>query len=74
MSQARVPTNVSEILERLPMRPTDASARRLAELRGAAQVSAKETPADPSAATRLAGYYFDLAMAQGDPRYIGYAC
>ena len=72
-SQPRVPTDEAEILERLPMRPTDASARTLAQLRAEVLLSAKENPADPSAATRLAEHYFDLAMASGDPRYVGYA-
>jgi Tfp pilus assembly protein PilF len=71
--QPRVPTDGAEILERLPMRPTDASARTLAQLRAQVLVSAKENPTDPSAATRLAEHYFDLAMALGDPRYVGYA-
>ena len=73
VSQPRVPTDAAEILERLPMRPTDASARTLAQLRAAVLLAAKETPADPAAATRLAEHYFDLAMALGDPRYVGYA-
>lgn len=72
-SQPRVPRDWAEVLERLPMRPTDASARTLAQLRAAVLLSAKENPAEPSAATRLAEHYFDLAMAMGDPRYIGYA-
>ena len=55
------------------MRPTEASARTLARLRTAVLMSATEVPADPTAATRLAEHYFDLAMASGDPRYVGYA-
>ena len=72
-SQPRVPTDAAEVLERLAMRPTDASARTLAQLRAAVRLAAKESPADPAAATRLAEHYFDLAMASGDPRYVGYA-
>ena len=73
LSQPRIPTDVAEVLERLPMRPTDASALTLAELREAVRRDAKQSPADPRAATRLAEHYFDLAMALGDPRYVGYA-
>jgi tetratricopeptide (TPR) repeat protein len=32
-----------------------------------------QTPTDPDLAADLAQRYFDLAMARGDPRYIGYA-
>lgn len=73
LSQPRVPSDAAEILERLPLRPTDASARALAQLRAAASLAAQKTPADPAAATRLAEHYFDLAMALGDPRYVGNA-
>jgi Tfp pilus assembly protein PilF len=72
-SQPRVPTDGAEVLERLPMRPSDSSARTVAQLRAEVLLAAKKTPADPTAATRLAVYYFDLAMASGDPRYVGYA-
>jgi tetratricopeptide (TPR) repeat protein len=55
------------------MRPGDSSARELAVLREALVRSAKESPDDPLAATRLAARYYDLAVARGDPRYVGYA-
>ena len=67
------PTDAAEVLERLPMRPTDASARSLSQLRADVLLAAKETPAAPFAAIRLAEHYFDMAMALGDPRYLGYA-
>jgi len=73
LAAPRLPTNPAEVLERLPMRPGDASARELAVLREAVARSAKETPAEPLAATRLAARYYDLAVARGDPRYVGYA-
>jgi len=69
----RLPTDPAEVLERLPMRPGDATARELAGLRAAVTRAAKEVPADPLPATHLAGRYYDLATARGDPRYIGYA-
>lgn len=69
----RLPSDPAEVLERLPMRPGDATARELAGLRAAVTRAAKEIPADPLPATQLAGRYYELAVARGDPRYVGYA-
>lgn len=69
----RVPSQASEVLERLPMRPGDTVARDLAALRAEVRQAAAANPRDPLPATRLAERYFDLAMARGDPRYVGYA-
>ena len=66
----RLPTDPAEVLQRLPMRPGDATARELAGLRAAV---ARAAPGDPLPAAELAGRYFELAMARGDPRFIGYA-
>src|SRR6188508_2157579 len=52
-----VPKDDTAVLERLPLRRGDPLAAELRKLRGAA----------------LARRYFELAMAQGDPRYVGYA-
>ncbi|MDP2822005.1 MAG: hypothetical protein Q8O52_04915 [Sulfuritalea sp.] len=65
----RKPMADGEVLERLPMRVGDASTRELAELRRAMAAAAS----DPGPAAHLAQTYFDLAMARGDPRYVGYA-
>ena len=65
----RTPATDSEVLEHLPMRPGDSTARELGVLRAALAAS----PADANAASALAQGYFDLAMARGDPRYVGYA-
>jgi tetratricopeptide (TPR) repeat protein len=73
LAAPRLPTDPAEVLERLPMRPGDATARELAGLRADVTRAAREAPADPLPATRLAGRYYELAMARGDPRYIGYA-
>jgi Tfp pilus assembly protein PilF len=51
------PEDDAEILERLPTRRSDPAMAALRTLRGAA----------------LARGYFELAMAEGDPRYVGYA-
>ena len=59
----------SEVLERLPLRAGDSGARELAVLRARMMAA----PADPEPAVQLAQSYFDLAMARGDPRYVGYA-
>lgn len=69
----RVPTDATEVLERLPIRPGDNTARELASLRAAVTRAAKEAPGDPVPAAQLAERYFDLATARGDPRYVGYA-
>src|SRR5687767_10506337 len=52
-----VPKDEATVLERLPLRRSDPVAAELRKLRGAA----------------LARRYFELAMAQGDPRHVGYA-
>ena len=65
----RTPVSDAEVLEHLPMRPGDSIARELGLLR----VALAASPASPDAASALAQRYFDLAMARGDPRYVGYA-
>lgn len=65
----RTPGVDAEVLERLPLRPGDDTLRVLQSLRQALA----QMPANPEAASALAQAYFDLAMAKGDPRYIGYA-
>jgi len=63
------PTSDAQVLERLPQRPGDRDARELSALRAAAAKS----PTNPVVVAQLAQRYFDLAMARGDPRYVGYA-
>ena len=63
------PANDSVVVERLPLSATDPSARRLQSLRK--QLEAK--PDDVALRIEIARRYFDLSMAQGDPRYVGYA-
>lgn len=65
----RKPSDDAEVLEHLPTRAADPTARELRALRAAMSAAA----ADPLPAGRLARRYFDLAMASGDPRYVGYA-
>ena len=63
------PANDSDIVERLPLSATDPSVRRLQSLRK--QLEAK--PDDVALRLEISRRYFDLSMAQGDPRYVGYA-
>lgn len=69
IAAAYTPDDDSRVLERLPVKPGDPIARELRSLRAA--LSAQ--PTAPDRAEQLARRYFDLAMAEGDPRYIGYA-
>jgi hypothetical protein len=64
-----VPKDDAAILERLPLRRADPAAAELRQLRAAVAAS----PRDAAAAASLARRYFELAMAEGDPRYVGYA-
>ena len=63
------PSSDSTVVERLPFRAGDARARALADLRAAVA----KAPSDAQASAALAQAYFDMAMALGDPRYVGYA-
>lgn len=65
----RLPADDLEVLERLPMRANDPAGSALRALRAAAAAA----PSDPAAVAPLARRYFGLAMAEGDPRYVGYA-
>ena len=63
------PANDSDVVERLPASATDPSVRRVESLRR--QLAAR--PDDAALRLEIGRRYFDLAMAQGDPRYVGYA-
>src|SRR5574341_111394 len=69
LAAPRLPADEREVLERLPVRTGDPVAAELRKMRAAAAAD----PADAAAAGALARRYFALAMAQGDPRYVGYA-
>jgi Tfp pilus assembly protein PilF len=64
-----VPKDDAQVLERLPGRRDDPAMAELRQLRAALAAS----PKDPDAAAALAQRYFELANAEGDPRYVGYA-
>jgi hypothetical protein len=63
------PKSDAEVVERLPGRASDPAVRRVESLRK--QLTAR--PDDAALRIEVARRYFDMAMAQGDPRYVGYA-
>ena len=63
------PQSDSEVIERLPGRASDPAVKRVDSLRK--QLSAR--PNDAALRVDIARRYFEMAMAQGDPRYVGYA-
>ncbi len=65
----RTPVQDTEVIERLQLRPGDATARELSALRAAVA----SQPNNPEPAVTLAQRYFALAAERGDPRYVGYA-
>ena len=64
-----LPRDDAVVLETLPAKAADPAAMQLRRLRAAFAAA----PGDPAAAEELADRYFDQAMAEGDPRYVGYA-
>lgn len=64
-----LPRDDAVVLETLPGRPGDPAAAELRRLRAAVVADTRNV----DAAARLARRYFDMAMAEGDPRYVGYA-
>jgi len=63
------PASDAEVLEHLPFKASDPTTRELRRLRD--ELSAN--PRNLDKAIALAQRYFQLAMADGDPRFIGYA-
>jgi hypothetical protein len=63
------PQSDDTVLERLPFQAAAAEGRELRRLRRALA----EQPQDLERALALARRYFELAGAEGDPRYVGYA-
>ena len=64
-----LPRGDEVVLEVLPGKRDDPAAAELRQLRAAAAAA----PADAAPAAGLARRFFEMAMAEGDPRYIGYA-
>jgi Tfp pilus assembly protein PilF len=63
------PANDADVVEKLPGGASDPAVRRVDSLRK--QLAAR--PGDGALRLEIARRYFDLAMAQGDPRFVGYA-
>ena len=68
-SAPRTPSDAGEVLERLAVKAGDPDASRLKQY----QQVVSRAPKDAQAVADLARLYFDLAMAHGNPRYVGYA-
>ena len=66
---AYTPGSDTEVVERLPGRASDPAIKRVDSLRK--QLAAR--PDDTVLRVEIARRYFEMAMAQGDPRYVGYA-
>ena len=64
-----LPAHDAIVVETLPGKRGDPATVELHRLRAAVAA----IPMNAEAAARLARRYFDLAMEQGDPRYVGYA-
>lgn len=64
-----VPNTDDQVVERLPFKAGDRAARELAALRA----SWRQDPRNVETATALAMAYIEQALADGDPRYVGYA-
>lgn len=63
------PAADDEVLERLPFKAAAAEGQELRRLRR----ELAQDPRNPQRALALARRYFELAGAEGDPRYVGYA-
>jgi Tfp pilus assembly protein PilF len=63
------PVDDKQVIERVPVRAGNPRARELQALRDAVQ----REPGSADAAARLARRWVEDALAEGDPRYVGYA-
>lgn len=63
------PTSDADILEQLPFKASDPTTRELRRMR----VELASNPLDLEKAIALSQRYYQLALADGDPRFIGYA-
>lgn len=64
-----IPDSDATVLEHLPFKASDPTTRELRKLRE----ELSENPQNLEKAVKLAQRYFRLALADGDPRFIGYA-
>lgn len=64
-----IPANDAVVLERLPFKASDPTTRELRRLRD----ELSNDPVNLNKAIALSRRYYQLALAEGDPRFIGYA-
>jgi len=64
-----IPANDSIVLERLPFKASDPTTREMRRLRD----ELSKDPGNLDKAVALSRRYYQLALADGDPRFIGYA-
>lgn len=64
-----MPAADSAVVEQLPLRAQDPTSRELNRLRS----RWRQDQQNPTAAAELARAYFEQAVSEGDPRYLGYA-
>lgn len=64
-----LPASENEVLERLPIAPSDPALRELREMNS----KLKEKPDNLALALRVGRGYAELGRSTGDPRYVGYA-
>ena len=69
LAAPHTPAADSVVVEKLPLRAQDPTSRELNRLRAAW----RQDPQNPELAAELARAYFEQAVAEGDPRYLGYA-
>ena len=69
LAAPRTPSADSVIVEKLPLRAQDPTLRELNRLRS----GWRQDPQNPALAAELARAYFEQAVSEGDPRYLGYA-
>jgi len=63
------PSSDAVVVEQLPLRAQDPASRELNRLRS----KWRQDPQNPAVAAELAQAYFEQAVSEGDPRYLGYA-
>ena len=69
LAAPHTPSADSVVVEQLPLRAQDPASRELNRLRS----KWRQDPQNPQMAAELARAYFEQAVSEGDPRYLGYA-
>lgn len=69
IAAAYVPATDKQVLERLPLKPSDPVAREVGQMR----IELQRAPQNRELAVRLARRYYEMVAEEGDPRFLGYA-